>query len=200
MHRILSSEEELVIVGEASDGNEALQQLNELHVDVIVMDIRMRGMDGVEATRQVRATDGPPVLVLTTFDEDEVLWGAIEAGAAGFILKEASAGDLIRAVIAVGSGGSWLDPEVTPRVLAQHRQTTLPRAKEIARATSLTARENDVLIAMAQGHTNAEIAEELIVGIATVKSHISSIFSKLGVRDRAGAIVYAYQTGLVIPE
>lgn len=200
LHRILASEPDLEIVGEASDGAEALDLLEKLHADVVVMDIRMRGMDGIEATTRIRATGGPPVLVLTTFDEDEILWGAIDAGAAGFILKEATAEDLIRATRTVAAEGSWIDPIVTPRVLEHHRMHVQPFAAEPARVDDLTERENDVLMAMARGLTNAEIAEELIVGIATIKSHVGSIFSKLGVRDRAGAIVFAYQSGLVNPE
>jgi len=199
LQRILGSEDDLDVVGEAGDGAEALDFLASNEVDVVVMDIRMRGMDGIEATRRIHASDGPPVLVLTTFDEDEILWGAIDAGAAGFILKEAPADDLIRATRTVAEGGSWLDPIVTPRVLAHHRDNVLPHAREAGRAEQLTDRENDVLLAMAQGLSNTEIAEELIVGIATVKSHVGSIFTKLGVRDRAGAIVYAYQRGLADP-
>jgi len=199
LQRILASEDDLEVVGEASDGAEAIEFLESNEVDVVVMDIRMRGMDGIEATGRIRASDGPPVLVLTTFDDDEILWGAIDAGAAGFILKEAPADDLIRATRTVAEGGSWLDPIVTPRVLAHHRDHVLPQAREAGRAEQLTDRENDVLLAMARGLSNTEIAEELIVGIATVKSHVGSIFTKLGVRDRAGAIVYAYQRGLADP-
>ena len=201
LQRILASEDDLEIVGEASDGAEALALLKTVEVDVVVMDIRMRGMDGVEATGRIKTNHGPPVLVLTTFDEDEILWGAIDAGAAGFILKEASAEDLIRATRTVAQGGSWLDPIVTPRVLA-HRRDSVAESDhfEPGRAEELTERENDVLLAMAQGMTNGEIAAELIVGIATVKTHVGSIFSKLGVRDRAGAIVLAYQRGLIRPE
>ncbi len=200
LQRILSSEDDLDVVGEAGDGAEALEFLEHNEVDVVVMDIRMRGMDGIEATQHIRKSDGPPVLVLTTFDEDEILWGAIDAGAAGFILKEAPADDLIRATRTVAEGGSWLDPIVTPRVLAHHRDHVLPQAREAGRAEQLTDRENEVLLAMAQGLSNTEIAEELIVGIATVKSHVGSIFTKLDVRDRAGAIVYAYQRGLADPQ
>lgn len=196
INRILSSEADLEVVAEAGDGQAALDVLATTAVDVVVMDIRMRGMDGIEATRRVRDQDGPPVLVLTTFDEDKILWGAIDAGAAGFILKEATASDLIRAVRTVADGGSWLDPIVTPRVLAHHRTHVLPTAKEAGLAEQLTERENEVLQAMARGLTNGEIAAELILGLATVKSHIGSIFTKLTVRDRAGAIVYAYQHGL----
>ncbi len=199
LHRILGSEDDLEIVAEAGDGAEALSQLKRVDVDVVLMDIRMRGMDGVEATTRIRAIDGPPVLVLTTFDDDEVLWGAIDAGAAGFILKEATAEDLIRATRTVAEGGAWLDPIVTHRVLEHRRHSSHADATN-RHIEALTERENEVLAAMARGLTNSEIAEELIVGIATVKSHISSIFSKLGVRDRAGAIVHAYQVGLARPD
>jgi len=197
LRRILSSEDDLDVAGEASDGAQALEFLASQSVDVVVMDIRMRGMDGIEATAHIRSTDGPPVLVLTTFDDDEILWGAIDAGAAGFILKEAPAADLIRATLTVGRGGSWLDPIVTPRVLAHHREHVLPIARETSKFSQLTERENEVLLAMARGLSNAEIATELMVGVATVKTHVGSIFAKLGVRDRAGAIVFAYQNGVV---
>lgn len=196
LKRILTSEPDLDVVAEANDGQAALDLTATTEIDAIVMDIRMRGLDGIEATRRIREQDGPPVLILTTFDDDEILWGAIEAGAAGFILKEASAQDLIRATKAVASGGSWLDPIVTPRVLAHHRAHVLPIAKQASHAEQLTERENEVLRAMARGLSNGEIAEELIVGVATVKSHVGSIFMKLQVRDRAGAIVYAYQHGI----
>ena len=199
INRIVSSESDLDVVAQAADGRAALDVVQTTMVDVVVMDIRMRGMDGIEATRRIRDQDGPPVLVLTTFDDDEILWGAIDAGAAGFILKEATANDLIRAVRTVAEGGSWLDPIVTPRVLAHHRTHVLPTARQAELAEQLTDRENEVLQAMARGLTNGEIAEELIVGVATVKTHVGSIFMKLGVRDRAGAIVYAYQHGLASP-
>ena len=168
-------------------------------VDVVLMDVRMRGTDGITATRGLHERGGPPVLVLTTFDEDEVLWGAIEAGAAGFVLKEASAEELIAATRAVAGGGSWLDPAVTARVLEVTRRTALPRRREASRAGALTARELDVLRRMATGASNPEIAAALVVSEATVKTHVGSIFAKLGVRDRAGAIVFAYQHGIATP-
>lgn len=204
LRRILASEPGVEVVAEAADGAEALALLREHTVDVVVMDVRMRGMDGVEATGHIRTVDGPPVLILTTFDEDEILWGAIDAGAAGFVLKEASPEDLIRATITVADGGAWLDPAVTGRVLERRRaamptpEADVHAGSDAAReASGLTERELDVLLLMAAGRTNTEIAEELIVGRATVKSHVSSIFTKLAVRDRAGAIVHAYQHGLV---
>ena len=140
------------------------------------------------------------MLVLTTFDDDDVLWGALDAGAAGFVLKDASAEDLIAAARAVADGAAWLDPKVAPRVLAAFRSNVRPRLAEAARVDALTEREHDVLRLMARGATNAEIAAELFVSEATVKSHVGAIFSKLGVRDRAAAIVFAYDHGIVDPQ
>lgn len=192
MKQIFALETDLTVDGEASDGIEAIEWLANNAVDVVVMDIRMRRMDGVEATKIIRDQEGPPVLALTTFDDDETLWGAIDAGVAGFILKEAPAEDLIRATRLVASGGAWLDPEITERVLARSRSHPAPKTG----GHPLTPRELEVLQLMATGASNPEIAEGLHVGAATVKSHVSAIFTKLGVRDRAGAIVYAYQNGL----
>ncbi|MGH8979370.1 MAG: response regulator [Acidimicrobiia bacterium] len=199
LERILGTEEDLTIIAECADGAQALVAVEVHRPDVVVMDIRMRVMNGIEATRRIRDRDGPPVLILTTFDDDETLWGAIDAGAAGFVLKDASASDLIRAVRTVASGAAWLGPQVTPRVLAVYRTTVLPQAREQERAAELTDREHDVLRLIAGGATNAEIADALHVSGGTVKSHIGSIFSKLGVRDRAAAIVYAYQHGIASP-
>jgi DNA-binding NarL/FixJ family response regulator len=197
LHLILAEEDGFTVVAECADGAEALAAVRTVAADVVLMDIRMRGMDGIEATRLLREADGPPVLVLTTFDDDEVLSGALEAGAAGFVLKEASAEQLIDATRAVASGGAWIDPAVLPRVLAGYRATVVPRQREGARAGQLTDRELDVLRQMATGASNAEISRRLVVSEATVKTHVGSIFAKLAVRDRAGAIVFAYQHGLV---
>jgi DNA-binding NarL/FixJ family response regulator len=197
---VLAERDGFAVVAECGDGAEALAAVEAADgVDVVLMDVRMRGMDGIEATRRLRDRGGPPVLVLTTFDEDEVLWGAIEAGAAGFVLKEASAEDLIAATRAVAGGGAWLDPAVTPRVLEVTRRQALPRHRAAARADALTDRELDVLRLMATGASNTEIAAALVVSEATVKTHVGSVFAKLGVRDRAGAIVYAYQHGISSP-
>ncbi len=160
------------------------------------MDIRMPRMDGIEATAQLPDV---PVLVLTTFGEDEVLWAALQAGAAGFVLKDSSAEDLIAAARAVAGGAAWFDPAVTPRVLTQYRRLVAPASREVARIDALTDREHDVLRLMARGATNAEIAAELFVAGATVKTHVGSIFLKLGVRDRPAAIVFAYDHGVVTP-
>ena len=198
--RILSPADGFELVAEASDGAEGVQVAADHALDVVLMDIRMRGMDGIEATRAIRRADGPPVLILTTFDDDETLADAIDAGAAGFALKESPAEDLIRAVQVVAAGGSWIDPLVTPRVLASFRAAA-PRGDAGAPdVDELTERENEVLRLMAVGATNTEIAEDLDVGEATVKTHVGNIFAKLAVRDRVGAIIWAYDHGLVQPD
>jgi DNA-binding NarL/FixJ family response regulator len=199
LSRILAPEDGFHIATECGDGAEAVTALGSVSVDVILMDIRMRGMNGIDATRKIHDRGGPPVLVLTTFDDDDVLWGAIEAGAAGFVLKEATAEELISATRTVAAGGSWLDPAVTPRVLSAYRATVLPRLREGSRATELTERELEVLRQMATGASNAEIADRLMVSQATVKTHVRAVFLKLEVRDRAGAIVFAYQHGIATP-
>ena len=198
--RLLSPTDGFDVIAECSDGQQAVEELPALRPDVILMDIRMPRLDGIAATVQLRdAADHVPVLVLTTFGDDEVLWGAIEAGAAGFVLKDSSAEDLIAAVRAVAAGGAWFDPSVAPRVLDRYRRIVAPATRDAARLDLLTDREHDVLRLMARGASNAEIAASLCVADATVKSHIGSIFTKLGVRDRAAAIVFAYDHGVVTP-
>ena len=198
--RILSPTDGFEVVAECVDGKQAVEELPAVRPDVILMDIRMPGLDGIAATARLRGTAGAgAVLVLTTFGEDEVLWGAIEAGAAGFVLKDSSAEDLIAAVRAVAGGGAWFDPGVAPRVLDRYRHLVAPAARDAALLDLLTDREHDVLRLMARGATNAEIAATLCVAEATVKTHIGSIFTKLGVRDRAAAIVFAYDHGEVRP-
>jgi len=197
--RILGPEDGFDIVAECEDGDEVPDAVAEHRPDVVLMDVRMRRVDGVAATRALAATEAAaPVLVLTTFDDDDVLWGALEAGAAGFVLKDASAEELIAATRAVAGGGAWLDPDVTGRVLGRVRgaRPSAPGAGT-GRVPALTAREHDVLRLMATGATNVEIARALYVSEATVKTHVGSIFSKLAVRDRAAAIVYAYDHGVV---
>ena len=199
--RILSPEDGFEVVTECSNGRQAVDELPALAPDVVLMDIRMPVLDGIAATAQLRRAlgDAVAVLVLTTFGEDEVLWGALEAGAAGFVLKDASAQDVIAAVRAVAGGGAWFDPAVAPRLLERYRRVVAPAARNAARLEDLTEREHEVLRLMARGATNAEIAATLFVAEATVKTHVGAIFSKLGVRDRAGAIVYAYDHGVVSP-
>jgi DNA-binding NarL/FixJ family response regulator len=196
--RILSPADGFEVVAQCVDGRQAVEELPALRPDVVVMDIRMPVLDGIAATARLRDSADPlDVLVLTTFDEDEVLWGAIEAGAAGFVLKDCSAEDLIAAVRAVAGGGAWFDPAVAPRLLSQYRQLVAPTAREAARLELLSDRERDVLRLMARGETNTEIAASLFIAEATVKSHVGSIFGKLGVRNRAAAIVFAYDHGAV---
>jgi DNA-binding NarL/FixJ family response regulator len=198
--RILSPPDGFEVVAECISGREAIERLPALRPNVILMDVRMPDLDGITATARLRSSAaGSPVLVLTTFGEDEILWGAIEAGAAGFVLKDSSAEDLIAAVRAVAGGGAWFDPGVAPRVLERYRRVVAPATRDAARLELLTAREHDVLRLMARGATNAEIAASLYVAEATVKTHVGSIFTKLDVRDRAAAIVFAYDHGVVAP-
>jgi DNA-binding NarL/FixJ family response regulator len=197
---ILSPADGFEIAGECADGAEALAASAALRPDVIVMDVRMRGMDGVEATRRLRGVEGaPPVLILTTYGDDEVLSAALRAGAAGFLLKDAPAEDLIRATRAVAEGGAWLDPAVTSRVLASYRASVPHGMADQARIATLTPREVDVLRLLGRGATNQEIADALVIGEATVKTHIGHILDKLDLRDRAAAIVFAFDHGLVQP-
>ncbi|HEX7739427.1 MAG TPA: response regulator transcription factor [Marmoricola sp.] len=196
--RILRRREGFEVVGECGDGAEVGVAVAELHPDVIVMDLRMPRVDGISATREVRAADGPPVLVLTTFDDDELLSGALRAGAAGFLLKDSSADDLTRAIRTVAAGESWLDPAVTARVLTRYRAAPVTAANLDAVAV-LTEREREVLRAMGRGASNQEIAADLVISELTVKSHIGRIFTKLDLRDRAAAIVFAFENGIVHP-
>lgn len=193
---VLSTEPGIRIVAEADNGEMGVHLAGVHRPDVVLMDVRMPVLDGIEATRRIRAADGPPVLVLTTFDDDDVLWGAVQAGAAGFVLKDAPADALIHAVRSVAAGGSWLDPRITPRLLAVLRKAPAAR-RHSDTFDRLTEREAEVLRLIARGATNLEIAAELFVSERTVKGHVSSIFTKLGARDRAAAIVLAYDSGFV---
>jgi DNA-binding NarL/FixJ family response regulator len=198
--RILDPEPDMEIVGECSDGDEVAGAVTKLRPNVVVLDVRMKRVDGAEATRQLREIlDAPPVLALTTFDDDETVARALGAGASGFVLKDAPGEDLIRAVQVVAGGGAWLDPTVAGKVLETYRRVGLPRAAEAARLDELTEREAEVLRLVAQGAANPEIAERLFISEATVKSHIGRVFAKLGLRDRAAAIVFAFDHGLVEP-
>ncbi|WP_158895943.1 response regulator transcription factor [Amycolatopsis anabasis] len=198
LRRVLRRRDGFVVVDECGDGADVPAALAEHEVDVVVMDLRMKHVDGIEATHRLRRTgEHPPVLALTTFDDDQLLAGALRAGAAGYVLKDAPAEDLIRAVRAVAAGDGWLDAAVTARVLATYRQAASDRAGPPPEL--LTPREHDVLRAIGRGLTNAEIAAALVISEVTVKSHIGRIFVKLGLRDRAAAIVYAFDHGIVSP-
>lgn len=195
---ILEVEDDLQVAGEAADGPAAVRAARELAPDVVLMDVQMPGGDGLTATREITATTSVPVLVLTTFDRDDYLFGALEVGASGFLLKNAAPEDLVDAVRVVARGDALLAPEVTRRVL--ERFAARPgRAARPDLAGALSERERQVLLLVAQGLSNAEIAARLVVGEATVKTHVSRVLDKLGVRDRLQAVVHAYETGLVIP-
>ncbi len=188
------------VVAECADGDEVPNAIATQRPDVVLMDLRMKRVGGIDATRLLRArTDSPPVLVLTTFDDDHLLSGALRAGAAGFLLKDSPAEDLIRAVRTVAAGDSWLDPSVTGRVLSAYRTTTVAPARRDNRLTELTARELEVFTLIGRGRANSEIAAQLGISEVTVKSHVGHIFGKLGLRDRAAAIVFAFDHGVVAP-
>ena len=192
---ILSPHDDLSILGEAADGRAGVDAARMLRPDVVLMDIRMPVLDGIEATRQLRRDEAPPyILALTTFEDDDVLWGAIEAGAAGFVLKDAPATDLVGAIRVTARGGCWFDPRVASRVMAVVRQRGASPGPSL---DALTDREREVLGLVASGANNAEIAGSLFLSERTVKGHISAIFMKLGVRDRPAAIIRAYDAGLV---
>lgn len=199
LRRILRRRDGLEIVAECGDGSEVVAALEANPADVVVMDLRMRQVDGITATGLVRALpSAPPVLVLTTFDEDELVSGALRAGAAGFILKDSPAEELVMAVRSVALGDAWLDPAITGRVLATYRSVVAPASSPVE-VSELTDRELEVLRGLASGWTNSEIAERLVISELTVKSHIGRIFAKLDLRDRAAAIVFAYDHGIVRP-
>ncbi|MGW4324340.1 response regulator [Nocardia sp. NPDC004573] len=199
LRRILRRRDGFVVT-ECADGDEVPAAVAQARPDVVLMDLRMKRVGGIDATRTLRGRDGaPPVLVLTTFDDDQLLSGALRAGAAGFILKDSPAEDLIRAVRTVAGGGAWLDPAVTGRVLSAYRTVRAVRTPTDARLSELTAREYEVLVLIGRGRVNAEIARELGISEVTVKSHVGHIFGKLELRDRAAAIVFAFDHGVVTP-
>jgi DNA-binding NarL/FixJ family response regulator len=199
LRRILRRKDGIAIVGECSDGDEVEEAVAMHRPDVVVMDLRMRRVDGIEATRRLRRTpDAPPVLVLTTFDDDELLSGALRAGAAGFLLKDSPAEDLVRAVQTIASGRALLDPAITARVLETYRASP-SSVNPTVTPDELTGRELEVLCLIGRGLSNGEIADELVISGVTVKSHVGRIFTKLDLRDRAAAIVYAFDNGLVTP-
>lgn len=197
---MLSVEEDLVVVGEAANGREAIDLAERERPDVIVMDVQMPVMDGIAATREIVERDLGRVIILTTFDADNYLFDALQAGASGFLLKNAEADQLVDALRAVGHGHALLAPEVTQRVIAQMSVPSVPagggEGRHAALLAHLTDRELDVLRLMGAGRSNSEIAADLVIGAATVKTHVSSIFAKLQVRDRVGAVIIAHEAGI----
>jgi DNA-binding NarL/FixJ family response regulator len=201
---LLRSEEDFEVVAEASDGQEAVDLARLHRPDLVIMDVRMPGMDGVSATRLLTAEGLHPdqlikVLTLTTYDEDEVVYEALRAGASGFLLKHAAPRDLINAVRKVAAGEAWIDPAVASKVIAA--LATLPGSADVSSELleRLTPREREVLILMAHGLTNADIRDRLFLSEATVKTHVARVLMKTGAHDRTRAVVLAYQTGLVRP-
>jgi DNA-binding NarL/FixJ family response regulator len=196
---ILDAEDDIEVVGEARDGDEASRLASSLAPDVIVMDIRMPGVDGISAARQITAShDSPRVLILTTFDLDEYVFDALRAGASGFLLKDCGADELLHAVRVIAAGDALLAPSITRRVVEDYAKRP-PRNQTPSLVSELTPREVEVLRLIAQGLSNGDISRELVVSDATVKTHVSRIFTKLDLHDRAQAVVYAYETGLVQP-
>ncbi|MEU9026368.1 response regulator transcription factor [Streptomyces sp. NPDC048383] len=198
---LLNAMDGIEVVGEAVDGRQAIAQVAALRPDVVLMDIRMPEMNGLEATRQIVASDtDAKVLVLTTFDLDEYVYQALRAGASGFLLKDASARQLADGVRVVAAGEALLAPSVTKRLIVEFSKLAeAPRLADPAGVTELTERETEVLVLIAQGLSNAEIADRLMVAESTIKTHVSRILVKLGLRDRTQAAVFAYETRLVTP-
>ena len=198
---MLATQPDFSVVGTAADGAEAVRVCRELSPDVVLMDVRMPGMDGIEATRQlIRAADrAPRVLILTTFDLDEYVYDAIRAGASGFLLKDVTAERLFDAVRVVAAGDALLAPNITRRLIAEFAALHRPENRPAAALASLTPRETQVLRLVAEGLSNPEIAARLMVTEETVKTHVSRMLAKLGLRDRTQAVVAAYETGLVVP-
>jgi DNA-binding NarL/FixJ family response regulator len=196
---ILNAEPDLSVVGEAVDGREAVTAAGALRPDVVLMDIRMPNLDGIEATRQISKKQASPrVLILTTFDLDEYVYEALRAGASGFLLKDAGADELLHAVRVIAAGEALLAPSITRRLIEDYARRPPSREKPAAFA-ELTPRELEVLRLVARGLSNGDIARELVVGEATVKTHVARIFMKLDLHDRAQAVVLAYETGLIQP-
>ena len=202
---VLDAQDDMAVVGEAGDGAAALRFVQDKHPDVVLMDVRMPGMDGIEATRRiVGSASTTRVLILTTFDLDEYAYAGLRAGASGFLLKDVPPTDLLSAIRAVASGDAVVAPAVTRRLL----DAFLPHLPDPGRGPGalppevkeLTAREREILTEVAAGLSNAEIAERLVLAEATVKTHVGRMLSKLGLRDRVQAVVYAYEHGLVRPQ
>jgi DNA-binding NarL/FixJ family response regulator len=196
MRRVLDTDPNMTVVGECADGDEVVDAVHRANPDVVVMDIRMKRMDGATATAELVRVGGPPVLVLTTFDDDETVAAALRAGVAGFLLKDAPGEHILAAIAHVAAGEAWLDPRITGRVLATYRDTN-PAPRSDIDITILSDRELAVLREVGRGATNQEIATELHISESTVKSHLGNLTAKLHLRDRAAAIVLAHDQQLV---
>jgi DNA-binding NarL/FixJ family response regulator len=197
---VLAAAEDIEVVGEAENGAEALDLLDRVEADVVIMDIRMPVMDGIRATEELMRREKPPgVLVLTTFDNDEDAFAALRAGAGGFLLKNAPAAEVVGAIRVVAAGESVVAPRITRLLLDQVADRLAPANGQSERLNVLTARERDVLSQVARGLSNAEVAAELYVAEATVKTHLGNLMAKLHLRDRAQAVAFAYESGLVRP-
>ncbi|MGE3449400.1 MAG: response regulator [Microbacteriaceae bacterium] len=198
---IVGSAPDLEVVGEAGDGHEAVELVRATHPDVVLMDIRMPELDGLEATRQIKAdaaTAGTRVLVLTTFDLDEYVYDALRAGASGFLLKDTLPDDLLAAVRVVAAGEALLSPRITRRLIEEFAQRPDPTAASLKPVAGLTEREAEVLGLVAKGLSNAEIASELVMSPATAKTHVSRLLTKLDARDRTELVIIAYETGVAV--
>jgi DNA-binding NarL/FixJ family response regulator len=197
---ILDAQPDIEVVGEAADGVEAVAVVERLRPDVVVMDIRMPNLDGISATRRIFERDSSgatKVLVLTTFDLDDYVYEALRAGASGYLLKDATRDELVAAVKTVAKGDALLAPSVTRHLIAEFVRRPEPTARDVADLDRLTPREREVLEQLARGRSNAEIAQDLFVGEATVKSHVAHLLSKLQLRDRIQAVILAYEVGIV---
>ena len=201
LRRILEVDAELQVVGEVEDGIAAVEAARRLRPRIVLMDIRMPRLDGLAATRRLldEGEDPPRVLILTTFGLDEYVYEALRAGASGFLLKDAPAEELLDAVRVVARGDALLDPAVTKSVIARFAALPAPSAESTAKLDELTPREREVLELLARGWSNAEIARELVVSEGTVKTHVARVLMKLGLRDRVQAVIFTYETGLVLP-
>ena len=196
---ILDAEPDFHVVGEAADGRETIELARSQRPDVVLMDIRMPKLDGIEATRRLTALDpAARILMLTTFDLDEYVYEALRAGASGFLLKDAAAEELLHAVRVVAAGEALLSPSITRRLIADYARRP-PASEHPAALAELTARELEVLRLVARGLSNGDIAGQLVLGEATIKTHVARIFQKLDLHDRAQAIILAYETGLIVP-
>lgn len=196
---LVDSSPDLEVLGEAADGKEAVRVVLECHPDVVLMDIRMPEMDGIEATRQILSASPPEqtrVLILTTFDLDEYVYEALRAGASGFLLKDTPPEDLLDAIKVIAAGNALLAPSVTRTLIAEFAARAAPLTKNPALLETITPRETEVLLLVARGRSNSEIAEELHMSAATAKTHLSRLLAKLGARDRAQLVVIAYESGL----